>query len=151
MRGWLRWLLILPVALLADWISQSCGLVVLKFLEVIWGHEDRTIYAWLGGRPFAEALIWHTWAPGWFVWAGAMVAPKHRFRVAVALAAIVAVVAVYNVQSWLRYALGSGSWSAVEPTTGAPAWWLMSTFVLGIIVVVLVALSFKERPAGVKK
>lgn len=81
-KTWIRWLLVIPVAVLADLGSQSLasGLLV-GSLEVL--HNARFVF-----RPYIDEFIWQAWAPVWFVWAGTKVAPAHRFQTSLALAVI---------------------------------------------------------------
>ena len=70
---WLRWILILPVAFLADLIAQ------IIYRLVFWIIPFSSIH------PYTDELAWRFFAPLIFVVAGTKMAPRHWLIVACAL------------------------------------------------------------------
>jgi len=145
LRPWMRWLLVLPAAFGADQLTQwllSPSLLV-RIWEAITNHLSPV-------GPFVDAIGWQTWAPAWFVWAGTKVAPSHRARVSLGLAAFKVVIASANIFTRIRYVQRGGSWWHFEgPPVDVPVWWFASASALGILVVALVCGRFalRARPA----
>lgn len=140
---WARWFLVLPAALVADTLSQSLASGSLGIWEI--AQNSR-----LALRPYIDALIWQAWAPAWFVWVGAKVAPSHRFQTSAVLALIKILVALYNTFSAVRFVASGGSWMAPYPITQAPLWWQVCVYMIAIVAVVAVSILFRnadgERP-----
>jgi hypothetical protein len=120
---WLRWLLVLPTAFIADWASQSISLII------------ATIIGLRG--PYANAFIWFTLAPVIWLIVGVRFAPTHRSFVGAILAVIKVVVLLYNSYSAIDRLNHGGTWNDIYPITEAPLWWHLITYILGIIILMV--------------
>jgi len=120
MPGWLRWLLVLPTAFLADLAAQSFYQVVLHAIpmQVI--------------RPYTDELIWRVLAPVVFVIGGVKMAPRYWFQVSCLLLGFKSIIALINIHTLVKYLLDGGSLLAPANVTNAPAWWSLLCHVLFI-------------------
>ncbi len=107
----LRWLLILPIAFVADLAAQSIYQVIFRVVP----------FAAL--RPYTDELIWRFFAPLIFVVAGVKMAPQYWFAVACFLTGFKAVVAGVNIYTLSLYLVRGGSLKAPAYITEAPVWW----------------------------
>jgi|GEM_PF-1076471 len=120
---WLRWLLVLPTALIADWASQSIALII------------ATLTGLRG--PYANAFIWFTLSPVMWLIVGVRFAPTHRSLAGAALATFKLVVLLYNSYSAISSLNHGGTWADIYPLTEAPLWWHLITYILGIIALIV--------------
>src|ERR1700722_7940505 len=114
MPNWLRWLLILPMAQLADLAAQSIFQIILH------------AFPWRAVRPYSDEFIWRVLASAFFLAGGLKMAPKYWFQVAVALVALKTIVAVTNIYILGKYLFDGGTWTAPAFVTNAPVWWSLS-------------------------
>jgi hypothetical protein len=123
--NWLRWLLVLPTALLADLVAQSFYRILLYAIPF---H---------GIQPYSDELIWRVFAPIVFVAAGLKMAPRYWLRVACVLIGIKSAIALFNIYTLGRYLLNGGSAYAPAFVTSAPVWWSLLSNVLFLAFAVL--------------
>ena len=123
--NWLRWLLIVPVAIVADLLSQS-------FFRMLFLALPEPF------RPFTDELIWRFFAPMAFVAAGLKMAPKHWFIAACCLIGFKALVAIVNVYTLVMYVSDGGSLRAPAYATDAPVWWSLLVQILFLAFAVFV-------------
>lgn len=109
MPRWLRWILFLPTAFIADLASQTIYQVVL--VAIPFSHTL---------RPYTDELIWRFFASIVFVVAGVKMAPSAWFRVACLLTGIKGIVAVVNINRLVSYLPEGGSLLAPSSVTNAP-------------------------------
>jgi hypothetical protein len=124
--AWFRWLLVAPAAVGA-WIGaqifiMAAGNIVTQGL-MLWN-----LGIWVVAVGAAVA------APYGFVWAGALAAPRYRFRVAVILTAIHALGAM----TILVMVLGSEQ-------INAPVWWVVTGNGLGIMATLGACAQLREK------
>jgi hypothetical protein len=125
--NWLRWLLVLPVALVTGLIGEVIPRIVFAAIEVILNHE-------LLFRPGVDSLIWQLWVPLLFVAGGVTMAPRYKFCVFLAVGGLKITVAATNLLTALRFVTGGGSWSTLDPVTNSPIWWNSVLYVACILV-----------------
>jgi hypothetical protein len=111
MPAWLRWVLVLPIAVLADLAAQTVYRLLFYFIP------------FPAVRPYTDELAWRFFAPMVFIVAGVKMAPKLWFYVACILIAIKSAIALVNIYTLLHYVGNGGSWSAPAFVTNAPVWW----------------------------
>src|ERR1700730_8108218 len=89
--SWLRWVLVLPIALLAELAAQS-------FYRLLF-------YAipFQAVRPYTDELVWRVFAPVVFIVAGVKMAPRFWFYVACILIAIKSAIVLVNVYTLTQY------------------------------------------------
>jgi hypothetical protein len=126
---WLRWVLILPVAFLADLVAQ----VIFKLL--FWAIPIPYIH------PYTDELAWRFFAPLVFVVAGTKVAPRHWLVVACVLIGFKSAVALANIVTLVIYLANGGNLSALASVTNAPVWWSLFVQVVFIAFGVFVAVA----------
>lgn len=124
--NWLRWLLVLPAAVVGDLIGQEIGILV-TFLAGVKG-------------PFTDALVWHTYAPIMFVALGLQLAPAYRIQTCIVLSAVKIGVLSYNSYSALQFVIDGGSWTTVYPVTDSPLWWNLMAYILGVAALITLTL-----------
>ena len=115
---WLRWLLVIPVAVVADLAAQSVYQIIFRALP----------FAVV--RPYTDELIWRFVAPLLFIVAGVKMAPRYWFMVACCLTGFKAVIAVVNIHTLSLYVLRGGSLKALAYITAAPVWWSLLVHLL---------------------
>lgn len=118
---WLRWVLVLPIAFLADLVAQ----VIYRLW--FWFVPFQSIH------PYTDELAWRFFAPLVFVLVGTKMAPRHWFIVACVLIGFKSVIALVNIAILGNYLANGGSLSAASQVTNAPVWW--SLLVQGLFVV----------------
>lgn len=141
-----RWLLVIPVAVLGGLVSESLGRLFISCVEIL--HNSRFLY-----RPFTDEFIWQAWAAAWFVWAGTKVAPSNRFQTSSVLAAFKVAVALYNSFGLLQYVHGGGSWADLSEETQAPVWWRLCVEIIAMVAVIVITLRERGRrpvPLGLR-
>lgn len=128
---WLRWILILPVAFLADLVAQ------IIYRLVFW------IIPFAAIHPYTDELAWRFFAPLIFVVAGTKMAPRHWLIVACALIGFKAAIALVNIVTLLNYLDKSGNISSPTPITNAPVWW--SLLVQGLFIAFGILIAVADR------
>ncbi len=123
---WLRWLLVLPVAVGA-WIGSQVFIMMLGNI-MKHGLELWNLGIWVVTVGAAVA------APYGFVWAGALAAPRYSFRVAVILTALHALGAT----AILVVALGTEQ-------INAPVSWIITGNGIGILATLGACAQFREK------
>jgi hypothetical protein len=126
---WLRWVLILPTAFLADLVAQ----VIYRLL--FWLVPFSFI------RPYTDELAWRFFAPLIFVVAGTKMAPRHWLIVACVLIGFKAAIALVNIITLLNYLDKGGNVSSPAPITNAPVWWSLLVQALFIALGVFIAVA----------
>ena len=122
---WLRWVLVLPVAVGA-WVGAQISIMAI-------------------GNVFYPMGLWNlaTWfvkiatiavAPYGLVWAGAQTAPRHSFTVAIVLTVVHAIFAT----AILVLAID------VERLT-APLWWIITGYIVGAAVTIVACVQFRRK------
>lgn len=122
---WLRWALVLPMAVVA-WVGAQISIMAI-------------------GNVFYPMGLWNfaTWfvkigtivaAPYGFVWLGAQTAPRHSFIVAIALTVVHAIFAT------AIFVLAIG----VE-RIAAPLWWIITGYIVGITVTIVACVQFRRK------
>ncbi|MDA2916359.1 hypothetical protein MYX64_05885 [Nitrospinae bacterium AH_259_B05_G02_I21] len=123
---WLRWVLVLPLAVGA-WIgSQAIIMILGNFFSQGLGLWNLGIWVVTVGAAVA--------APYGFVWVGALAAPRYSFRVAVILTAIHALGAM----TILVMVLGTKH-------LNAPVWWVITGNGVGILATLGACAQFREK------
>jgi hypothetical protein len=125
---WLRWILVLPIALIGGVIGEMIPRWLFATMEIIVNHN-------LSFRPGFDSLVWQGYAPLVFVVIGVAAAPARRFGVFIVLAGLRICVAVANLVVVFGYIYHGGPWSACDPVTNSPLWW--NTGVYFVLIVVL--------------
>lgn len=115
---WLRWLLTIPAAIVADLAAQSIYQLIFRVVPFTALH------------PYTDELIWHFFAPLLFVAAGVKMAPRHWFVVACCLTGFKVLVAVVNIHTLSLFLLRGGSMKAPAYVTEAPLWWSLLVHLL---------------------
>jgi len=125
---WLRWVLILPVAFLADFAAQS----IYRFLFYFIPFQSV--------RPYTDELAWLFFAPLVFIVAGVKMAPRFWFYVACFLIATRSAISLVNVYTLMNYLSNGGSIVARASVTTAPIWWslLVQVLFLGFAALIIV-------------
>lgn len=134
---WLRWILILPVAFLADLVAQ----VIYRL--IFWIVPFPSIH------PYTDELAWRFFAPLIFVVAGAKMAPRHWLIVTCGLIGIKSAIALVNIITLGNYVTNGGSWSAPSQVTNAPVWWALLVQALFIAFGILTMLkdrNIRKKP-----
>src|SRR2546423_5837072 len=124
---WLRWILILPGAFLAELIAQ----VIYRL--VFWVIPFTSIHS------YTDELAWRFFAPLIFVVAGTKMAPRHWLIVAFALIGLKAAIALVNIVTLLNYLNKGGGFSSPTPITNAPVWWSLAVQALFVAFGVFIA------------
>lgn len=124
---WLRWLLVIPIAFIADLAAQSIyQLIFFKLIPI-------------GAlRPYTDELVWRFFAPLIFIVAGLKMAPTHWFKVACCLIGFKSVVTFVNIRTLSIYLLHGGSLKAPAYITEAPIWWSLLVHLLFLAFAVFV-------------
>jgi hypothetical protein len=114
--NWLRWVFVIPAAILASLAVQ----MIIAVLSL--------------PLPAVLVQLWNSWTGTiGLVVAGAMTAPAHRFVVALVLTVLNAV--------WLTVIV---MLSAISEQPTLPLWWLIVCSMIGAVSSVLVCVFFKE-------
>ena len=128
--NWLRWVLVLPIAFLVGYLAEVVPRLVFAAGELIVNHH-------LLFKPGVDSVAWQLWAPLLFVVAGVSVAPTYKVLTFMLLGGFKAAVAAVNLINVLTFIGGGGSWTALDPVTGAPLWW--NSIVYSACIAVLLA------------
>ncbi len=122
---WLLWTLVLPAAAGA-WVGAQVSIMIVG-----------TVFYPMGLWNFASWLVkigTIVAAPYGFVWLGAQTAPRHSFIVAIILTVVHAIFAT------AIFVLAIG----VEGI-GAPLWWIITGYVVGITVTIVACVQFRRK------
>jgi hypothetical protein len=139
---WLRWLLVLPTALVVYTLAEVVARVLFAVLEIAVNHE-------LVFKPHFDAIVWLTYEPLVFVMAGAQMAPRKWGLMAFALLALFKMlVAGINCVHDLASLRGHPLECMTDPITGAPIWWEVGAngFCVLLLVAFLVAFRTASEP-----
>jgi hypothetical protein len=119
MPNWLRWILVIPIAFIADLAAQSIYQLIFSYLNPFEAL-----------RPYTDELIWRFFSSLIFIFAGLIMAPKHRFTVACILIVFKSAIALFNIYRLSTF-LYDGA-SLMEPVyiTKAPIWWSLLVHIL---------------------
>jgi len=129
--AWLRWLLVIPIAFVADLAAQSIYQVIFRVVPFTALH------------PYTDELIWRFFAPCIFVVAGVKMAPRYWFAVACFLTGFKALIAGINIYTLSLYLVRGGSLKAPAYITEAPVWW--SLFVQLLFLALSVFIIAKDQ------
>ncbi len=122
---WLRWALVLPAAAGA-WVGVQIFIMMVG--NVFYAMGLWNIPSWFVKIAAIVA------APYGFVWLGAQTAPRHSFIVAIILTVVHAIFA----SAIFVLAIG------VEGI-GAPLWWIITGYAVGIAVTIVACLQFRWK------
>jgi hypothetical protein len=120
--NWLRWVLILPVAICAYLILAVIGSIVYKLLPI---------------PTFLLTLYYSAMSPMAFVAAGVITAPSHKFVTAIILTIINAIFAAVIVTT-----------AVVHQSGTVPLWWLVVCALIGIVATIWFCAEFKGEEEG---
>ncbi len=122
---WLRWALVLPAAAGA-WVGVQIFIMMVG--NVFYAMGLWNIPSWFVKIGTIVA------APYGFVWLGAQTAPRHSFIVAIFLTFVHAIFAT----AIFVLAIGVDG-------IGAPLWWIITGYVVGITVTIVACLQFRRK------
>ncbi len=134
---WMRWLLVVPAAILADLLTQS----ICRFLAFIVVPKT--------ALPFVEYFTWQAFAPLMFVIVGVQIAPSRKFVTALVLGGLKIYVAFVNAHMAFTYILRGGSWLSRDDIVASPLWWSMSVYF--VCIVLLLSFAVLMRKVGDKE
>jgi hypothetical protein len=113
---WLRWLLVLPIAIVMGLVAEVVPRFVFAIGEAIVNHH-------LLFKPGVDSLIWQLWAPLWFVASGVSMAPGYKFSTFIVVGGLKAIGAGTNLVTNLTFVGRAGSWEDLDPIMSSPIWW----------------------------
>jgi hypothetical protein len=116
--NWLRWVLVVPVAVCAYVVLTMIGSVVTRMLPI---------------PSFILTLYYSAMSPLAFVAAGVVTAPGHKFVTALVLTVINAIFAAVIV-----------TMAVIQQTGMVPLWWLVVCAMIGIVATVGLCNEFRE-------
>jgi hypothetical protein len=125
---WLRWVLVIPTALVVGTVAEMVAEMAFRTVEVIENHH-------LTFKPGVDYLIWQWWEAFVFVVAGVQMAPLHRFRTFLLVGGIKIAVAIVNTLNDARFVASGGSWNALSPIVHSPLWWDSVVHIMSILTV----------------
>ncbi|MDA3916652.1 MAG: hypothetical protein PF690_06735 [Deltaproteobacteria bacterium] len=130
--NWLRWVLSLPIALLALFISYPLIIILNKITMIGIGEGFLTNLVIL--------LLANLWSAAAFIWVGAIITPRHNFIVAVIFAVFYSF--ILGASFFAKFSLGSKS---------SITWLEMTiTVIAGLVAAVGVVYHFYENETKVK-
>jgi hypothetical protein len=137
--GWLRWILVLPAALLFSALAEMLARFLFAAIELGLNHK-------LVFEPHFNGLIYCAWEPVIFVVAGAIMAPKERRYLALALlVALRIAVAGTNIYRDVSSYPSQLNETLIDPGTGAPLWWEAGANGLSVFFLILLVVSYRGR------
>jgi hypothetical protein len=126
---WSRWVLVLPMAFLFAYISETIPRILFAIIEIAINHQ-------LTFRPGVDCLIWQAYSPIFFVTGGMKIAPSHRFGVFIMLAGMKISVSIMNIYNVISFTSGGGGWDRLDPILDSPLWWNVSVYVLSVVILI---------------
>jgi len=128
LSNWLRWLLVIPTALVVGTVAEMVAEMAFRTVEVIENHH-------LTFKPGVDYLIWQWWEAFVFVVAGVRMAPRHRFRTFLVVGGIKIGVAIVNTFNDVQFVASGGSWNDLSTIVHSPLWWNSVVHILCILTV----------------
>lgn len=113
---WLRWVMMLPAAVVADLIGESVYRLLLAAIEI--GVNHRLLV-----EPGVDEVIVQLLAPLWFVAFGLEMAPTHKALAFTIVGGFKVTVAAVNLVTIARFVIQGGAWQALDPDLQSPLWW----------------------------
>jgi hypothetical protein len=138
---WLRWVLVLPMAFLIGYISETIPRLLFATIEIAINHQ-------LTFKPGVDCLIWQAYAPVFFVIGGMKMAPSHKFGVFVILAGLKIAVAIVNIYNIISFTNNGGEWDRLDPILNSPLWWNAPVYVLCIVLLLIFGVYLAAKSPG---
>jgi hypothetical protein len=125
---WLRWLLVIPVAVACDLAAQTIYRLVFAIIIHIADFPFDFV------RPYTDEIIDRILAPVVFLTEGTRMAPSHWFRVASCLLLFKVCITLYNLFILSIFVLHGTGMSTPTYYTQCPLWW---SFLIHLIFIAL--------------